>query len=38
MEKIIKGVKYYLPNKLTSEQETIYVHIIDCTRKVTTKK
>ena len=39
MEKIIKGVKYYLPNKLTSEQETIYVHIIDWKRKyITTQR
>ena len=39
MEKTINGVKYYLPNKLTSEQEAIYVHIINWKRKnITTQK
>lgn len=33
MEKTIKGMKYYLPGNLTSEQEAIYVHIIDWKRK-----
>lgn len=33
MEKTIKGIKYYLPGNLTSEQEAIYVHIIDWKRK-----
>mgnify|MGYP007069337652 FL=1 len=39
MKKNIKGVKYYLPSKLTSEQEDIYVHIINWKRKnITTKR
>ena len=39
MEKIINGVKYYLPSNLTSEQEAIYVHIIDWKRKyITTQR
>lgn len=33
-----KGVTYYLPSKLTSEQEAIYVHIINWKRKYVTKK
>ena len=33
MEKTINGVKYYLSSNLTSEQEAIYVHIIDWKRK-----
>lgn len=33
MEKIIKGIKYYLPGNLTLEQENIYCHIIDWKRK-----
>lgn len=39
MEKTIKGIKYYLPSKLTSEQEAIYIHIIDWKRKnITTQR
>ncbi len=39
MEKTINGVKYYLPNNLTSEQEAIYIHIIDRKRKyITTQR
>lgn len=39
MEKTINGVKYYLPSSLTSEQEAIYVHIIDWKRKnITTQR
>lgn len=33
MKKKINGEQYYLPGNLTSEQETIYVHIIDWKRK-----
>lgn len=33
MEKTINGVVYYLPSNLTSEQEAIYVQIIDWKRK-----
>lgn len=33
MEKTIKGMKYYLPGNLISEQEAIYVNIIDWKRK-----
>lgn len=33
MKKTINGVQYYLPNNLTLEQESIYVHIIDWKRK-----
>lgn len=39
MEKTIDGVVYYLPSNLTSEQEAIYVHIIDWKRKyITTQR
>ena len=39
MEKTINGVKYYLPSKLTSEQEAIYIHIINWKRKnITTQR
>lgn len=39
MEKTINGIKYYLPSKLTSEQEAIYIHIIDWKRKnITTQR
>lgn len=39
MEKTIDGVQYYLPSSLTSEQEAIYVHIIDWKRKnITTQR
>ncbi len=38
MEKTINGVKYYLPSKLTSEQEAIYVHIINWKRKYVTRE
>lgn len=33
MKKTINGELYYLPGNLNSEQETIYVHIIDWKRK-----
>ena len=39
MEKTIDGVVYYLPSNLTSEQEAIYIHIIDWKRKnITTER
>lgn len=39
MEKIINGEKYYLPSKLTQEQQEIYIHIIDWKRKnITTER
>ena len=39
MEKTINGVVYYLPSNLTSEQEAIYIHIIDWKRKnITTER
>lgn len=39
MEKTINGEQYYLPSKLTSEQEAIYVHIINWKRKnITTQR
>lgn len=39
MKKTINGVKYYLPSNLTSEQEAIYIHIIDWKRKnITTQR
>ncbi len=39
MKKMINGVKYYLPSKLTSEQEAIYIHIINWKRKnITTQR
>ena len=33
MKKRINGEQYYLPSNLTSEQEAIYVQIIDWKRK-----
>lgn len=33
MQKTIKGMKYYILGNLISEQEAIYVHIIDWKRK-----
>ena len=38
MNKIINGVKYYIPSKLTVEQEKIYCHIIDWKRKHITEE
>ena len=39
MEKIINGVKYYIPSNLNLEQKAIYVHIIDWKRKnITTER
>ena len=39
MEKTINGEQYYLPSNLTSEQEAIYVKIIDWKRKnITTQR
>lgn len=39
MEKIINGVKYYIPSNLNLEQRAIYVHIIDWKRKnITTER
>lgn len=39
MKRRINGEQYYLPSNLTSEQETIYVHIIDWKRKyITTQR
>jgi len=39
MENFINGVKYYIPSNLTTEQQAIYVHIIDWKRKnITTQR
>ena len=39
MEKIINGVKYYLPSNLNLKQTEIYIHIIDWKRKnITTQR
>ena len=39
MKKTINGEQYYLPSNLTSEQEAIYIHIIDWKRKnITTER
>lgn len=39
MKKTINGEQYYLPSNLASEQEAIYVHIIDWKRKnITTER